>query len=237
MNLFRVLTIIGILGTVAAVAAHYLFFGPHHGELKGEPRTVKRLSLWERVAHIATVAVFLALAITGFYSVLMGWPRLEGWLLWIHWTVAPLFALGLVSIAFTWCETCRFEAHDLEWARCFGGYLGGDAEAPAGRFNGGQKMFFWFILALGIAVVLSGVGRMSPVFGDTGQRIVLEVHRYAALGLVLSMLVHLYLGTLANPGTVGVMLSGRVSRQWAAAHHSVWWRRLNNLQGGETEHE
>jgi len=34
--------------------------------------------------------------------------------------------------------------------------------------------------------------------------------------------VHLYLGLLANPGTGRALLDGKVSPEWASAHHPNW---------------
>jgi len=107
-----------------------------------------------------------------------------------------------------------------------GGYLGRPDDLPAGMFNAGQKAFFWVVALLGVVTVCSGLARMAPVFGPGAQAIVLIVHRYAALLLAMSIIVHLYLGTLANPGTFRAMLRGMVGRAWVLHHHPVWGRRL-----------
>jgi formate dehydrogenase subunit gamma len=38
----------------------------------------------------------------------------------------------------------------------------------------------------------------------------------------LLLIVHVYLGTVAYPGTLGAMLHGSVTRAWARLHHPAW---------------
>jgi cytochrome b subunit of formate dehydrogenase len=83
---------------------------------------------------------------------------------------------------------------------------------------------------LGLAALLSGLGRVMPVLDPFGQEILYYVHRTAALLLVMAALAHLYLGTFANPGTLGAMLLGRVTPEWAEKHHPDWWREINKTE-------
>lgn len=39
-----------------------------------------------------------------------------------------------------------FTGYDKAWVRKMGGQLGQKGEIPAGRFNAGQKMFYWYSL-------------------------------------------------------------------------------------------
>jgi len=223
---FAIVSVVLIAGAVIAVAAHYLLVGPKHPELAGEAPDTPRFQLWERVMHGVTLLSLLVLAGTGFAAVLTG-GRLTGFPLLLHWIAAPFFALGMAAVTLLWAGWGRFEPFDIEWFRVFGGYLGGDVgEVPAGRFNAGQKVFFWLVAVLSMLLVASGAARMYPVFGESGQAVMLTVHRIAALLLVCSVIAHVYLGTLANPGTIQAMLTGRVSRRWAWAHHPVWARRI-----------
>ena len=48
------------------------------------------------------------------------------------------------------------------------------------------------------------------------------VHYLATVGGGLFLIVHVYLGTVAYPGTLGAMLTGRVSSAWAKLHHPRW---------------
>ena len=43
------------------------------------------------------------------------------------------------------------------------------------------------------------------------------------------MIVHVYLTTIGNPGTLEGMLYGNVRRIWARTHHPKWYKEV----GGE----
>jgi len=48
------------------------------------------------------------------------------------------------------------------------------------------------------------------------------VHRWSALGRFVATIWHAYMTTLAKPGALGAILSGRVSRAWAERCHPLW---------------
>lgn len=226
MNLFQIISTLGILGTAGAMAVHYKLFGPKHPEIADDECTIKRFSSGERLMHLMTLAGFVTLALTGFASALCMGKALEGWLRVWHIAAAIVFMVGLGCMAMRWAEDSRFADYDWDWAKKFGGYLGGDVHTDAGRFNGGQKAFFWAICGLAILIILSGLGRAVPVFDEQIQRILYEVHRYASLMAVMAVIVHMYLGSIANPGTLRSIFTGFVSRRWAEHHHSVWCKEI-----------
>jgi len=224
-----------MLGTVAAIAVHYLAVGPKHPELGKEKRDVRRFSLWERLIHVGTLFTFLTLAVSGFGSAIaLGKPVL-GWWGVVHIALAPGFAVCVAALALTLAEGCRFRAHDWEWAKALGGYLRRDQDLPAGRFTAEEKAFLWSAGGLTIVLILSGLGRMHPLFGDTGQRALYETHRYGALLLVCCVIVHAYLRVLARPGTLFGMISGKVSADWAKHHHSIWHEEIRQRDTEETD--
>ena len=226
---FRLLSIAGIAAALLAAAGHRVVFGVHYPGLGKDKKEIKRFSLWERFIHLVTLLSFFTLAITGFTAVVWFGAKLSGWLLLTHLAAAAVFAVGMIVIALRWAEDCRFESCDWEWAKKFGGYLGHKGDIPSGRFNGGQKGFFWAMLALAVVCMLSGALRLFPVIFPQFQDIIYLAHRYSSLLLAIFVLVHIYLGTLANPGTWQIILTGCVSARWAYLHHSLWHRQINDV--------
>ena len=47
-------------------------------------------------------------------------------------------------------------------------------------------------------------------------------HYASALAGGLLLVLHVYLGTVAYPGTARGMIDGKVTRSWAAFHHPRW---------------
>jgi len=224
--MFRTIVLVGVAATVVAIVGHLVLFGAKRlGKGQGK-RTVRRFSLWERFIHLLTVAGFLALVLTGFYAVVFLKSALHGWLWVIHVASAPALVIGLLLVLVTWAKDGRFTPCDWEWALKFGGYLWGDKHAPAERFNAGQKAYFWIVGLFGFVALVTGLGRAVPMLDPCGQEFLYQVHRYCALAFLLAGITHLYLGTFANPGTLGAMLTGKVTTRWAETHHPLWWKSL-----------
>ena len=234
--MFAAISAITMVATLLGIIVHYFAFGPRHPEVAKEARDTRRFRFWSVVVHAVVAISLLVLAGTGAVAVAKG-DLVSGWLLFVHCAAAPVFAVSLTLLTLTWSEACRFKKHDWEWAKHCGGYLGGRQDLPADRFNAGQEAFFWVVALLGLAVILTGLGRMVPVLDATGQAALYQIHRYGALLLFLGFLVHLYLATLANPGTLLGIISGYVSAEWVKHHHPLWWERIRRAEKGEDADE
>jgi formate dehydrogenase subunit gamma len=235
---FRLLALAGIVGTASAILFHYVVFGPHriHADAHTRQARVRRFSVLERLVHAATLLSFVTLGVTGMAAAVVYGSRITGWLWVVHAFAAPVFALGVTCVIAAWATDARFSTHDWQWAKYCGGYLGfgKEKQLPAGRFNAGQKAFLWFTAVFVLAALLSGLGRMFPVLGPFGNDVLYQVHRYSTLALVMAVMVHAYLGTFANPGTIRAAILGDVSEAWAERHHPVWWADLNKGRGDQS---
>ena len=217
--IFKVVSIIAVLAVVGITAAHYFFFGPHFPELAKEKRDTRRFTRWEIFIHIITLLSFITLAVTGFIAVIFLGGPVTGLLRIIHLIAAPVFAAGMFLVTLRWAEDCTFESYDLEWLKKAGGYLWHVEDVPAGKFNAGQKGFFWAILILGVLTMLSGLALIFPVFGSTCEHICYQLHRYCSLFMLITVIFHIYFGTFANPGTFRAVITGYVSSSWLKKHH------------------
>lgn len=243
--MFRALSIIVILATLAGVALHFVLFGAKKTPPGGAGGSVRRYNLWERLVHLAVGLSFLTLALTGYFSIIR-YGRLEGWSLWLHVVAAPGFAAGMACLALTWARAGRFAPHDAEWLRAGGGYFSrkknaADAAAPpAGRFDAGQKIFFWAATLLTFVALGSMMLAMAPWFGTAGQKTLYKIHGYSTLPLVALAMVHMYVTLLAKRGAWRAMLSGKVGWNWAKRHHPLWRARVaegKTTKEGTENHE
>jgi len=206
--MFQLIFWIAVAVAAAACLGHLLLFGPRHvgSDLAGV--RLHRFGFFERFVHALTTLSFLALALSGFAASAVYGERLAGWMWVAHAAAALVFTVCVAAMVVMWASDCRFAPHDWEWAKHFGGYLGGNEHVPAGRFNCGQKALFWFVGLFGLASVLSGVLLVAPLFDVPGQSRVFLTHRYATFAFVLLILVHIYLATIANPGTLRSIITG-----------------------------
>jgi formate dehydrogenase gamma subunit len=222
MELFQLLSILGLGGTLAAAALHFAIARPRRfGPPPGEPRDLVRLNLWERLVHAALVLSFLVLLVTSFVPALQG-GRMTGYLLMLHTMAGAALALSLVAMMLTWAVDCRFLRHDGEWIRQGGCCRDKPEGLLAGRFDAAEKAYFWAAGILGASTLLTMMLSMVPLFGTTGQQVLYEIHRYSALVLVMATIGHTYRTTLAKPGTWRALLWGRVSAKWAKHYHALW---------------
>jgi formate dehydrogenase subunit gamma len=96
--------------------------------------------------------------------------------------------------------------------------------APAGRFNAGEKLVFWFALGAGVAVIVSGYLLLFPFYltNIAGMQVAQVVHAVVAVLFVAVILAHIYIGTLGMEGAFEAMGTGEVDLNWAKEHHDLW---------------
>lgn len=224
-EIMRPLTYWGLLGIAILLLLHYVVFGPKRVEaIPASPDTV-RFNRFERVVHYGSIVTFLGLAVTGLLTLPGAWfaaATIEG-IYVVHQYLGYGFILASALIVLTWFRDACFEGCDAEWLKKLGGYFGYRADVPASRFNAGQKIFFW--LAFLMAAVLAVTG-LVLIWSDAGslRQMAITIHGVCAFLFLTMVMVHVYLGTIANPGTLRSIFEGRVSRAWAEKHHPLWKR-------------
>jgi len=113
---------------------------------------------------------------------------------------------------------------DVEWLKQGGGLVGHE-HPPAGRFNAGQKLIYWFIVLGGGAAAVSGYLLLFPFYATdiAGMQTAQVVHGVMAMLFVAVILAHIYIGTIGMEGAFESMGSGTVDVNWAKQHHSLWF--------------
>jgi formate dehydrogenase subunit gamma len=202
--------------------------------------TVERFSALERANHWLTAGSFLAMALTGLV-ILYGDGLIRPWLgagayadlarfsAWSHMALAVPFVLGVLVMIALWTRQNLPERLDWQWLRRGGGFLSDTGETPpARRFNTGQKLVFWSVAFGGIVLTLSGLALMFPFYwlGYTGMQLAQTVHAAVALLMIGLIIGHIYIGTIGMQGAFGAMWGGRVDRNWAREHHSLWYQQV-----------
>ena len=191
--------------------------------------------------HWFTAAGFVILAITGL-SMLFGRLVLipvlgpEGFALWanmsinVHNVVGPFFSIGVLAMLLFWVKNNFINAVDMKWFASGGGIIG-NAHPSAGKLNGGEKVWFWVVILVGlIAVCGSGfalIGWMAQLgIGDETRatmQFMHQIHAIAAIGWIVMFFGHAYIGTVGTEGALEGMATGKVSVEWAKQHHDLWY--------------
>jgi formate dehydrogenase subunit gamma len=225
------------------VAALYFAKGPIRLREKPTGRMIERFSAAERWAHWVMGISFVVLGITGLIILfgkhvllpVIGYT-LFAWLSSLaknlHNFVAPLFAVSLLAFIVMYLKDNLPKAYDLAWfAKAPGFFLGGHG-GPSGRFNGGEKAWFWGgVVVLCIALVVTGAILLFPNFDQvraTMQQASI-IHMVAAVLVIAAAIGHIYMGTIGVEGAYQAMRSGYVDEVWAKEHHELWY---NEVKGG-----
>jgi len=166
---------------------------------------------------------------------------------WNHWFTAILFVLLAASgLAFFhpafWSltavlgggESCDnlMKSHDWKWMGQIGDVLANrdDRLPEVGKYNAGQKLAYWAMLASMLALMVSGLiiwrQFFSHMFTIEAIRTAALVHAISGVVLILTIIVHVYAAIWVK-GTIGAMTKGTVSRAWAKHHHPLWYRSLD----------
>ena len=77
----------------------------------------------------------------------------------LHPWIGLVFTIAICWMLVTWRGDMRTTADDREWRKAMGHYMRNEDALvpPAGRFNFGQKQFFWLMVICGAALLISGI--------------------------------------------------------------------------------
>ncbi len=199
-------------------------------------RYIDRFSTKERVLHWFVTLAFFSLLLSGLglYSRLFtGYFNLFGGgnnAIFIHKFAGIMFFISsLMLFLHNRTKVTEFNDDDREWIRQGGGYLTQeDTHLKVGKFNAGQKMFAVFIGLATITLGVTGIFIWFPLsFPRWIVQISLMLHGLMFVGSIMFVVVHVYLATIGNPGTLEAMLWGRVTRAWAKHHHPKWYKEVS----------
>jgi hypothetical protein len=133
--------------------------------------------------------IFLGLAFSYCYLVASGFifafirVRLFGLVLLLHVVLGGLFALCLCLAVLLRARFYTWNMEDLASA---------NLKTKAGKRKIWQIVLFWIFVASGLVLVVTALFQMLPQFSLRAQLIVFEVHRYAALEILLAGIAFLY---------------------------------------------
>jgi formate dehydrogenase subunit gamma len=192
---------------------------------------LQRFTYFERLVHWVVGGSFVVLLATG---LAFAYPSLF-WLTTflgggpaarvLHPQIGVVFGIGLLFMFGLWVRDMFLDRQDREWLGAIKHYAAHERDKvpPAGKYNAGQKMFFWTQSVLGIVFVGSGLLLWFPEsFTAQVLNTMRLLHYLATLGGGLFLIVHVYLGTVAYPGTARSMIDGKVTPEWARLHHPRW---------------
>jgi len=140
------------------------------------------LKLISKLVYLGWVGSFLTLAATGLWAFLFAGHPLEGYMLMLHCTAGPVFAVCFALVVLGKAGNCRFNGNAL-------------GKGLTGLF---RKCCFWLIVLLGLPVICSMVLSMFPLVGSDGQEFFYHTHQWTAVAIAIGTVLFMFFDIVGN---------------------------------------
>ncbi|MBC8790860.1 MAG: formate dehydrogenase subunit gamma [Tagaea sp. CACIAM 22H2] len=199
--------------------------------------TVQRYSAGARVNHWITAGSLVLLAISGlalfhpslfFLTALFGGGETTRA---VHPWIGVVLFFSFLGLFFRFWRANLWNRTDNVWMSKLRDVLAGNEEnmPEIGKYNAGQKLVFWFMSALILILITSGIVVWDEYFYQytsiDQKRYAILVHSLAAIAAISVWIVHVYAAIWVK-GTIRAMTRGSVTGGWAWRHHRQWLREL-----------
>jgi formate dehydrogenase subunit gamma len=197
---------------------------------------IRKSSVGEVVNHWVLAGSCIMLMVTGYAflfhvegisSLFGGLESMKN----IHNWGGVVFCVSLlISMVHYLKDAFEYDADDLQWFKVAGGYLSHKVKVPPmGKYNPGQKLYYLGIVGAGIAIALSGFAIWLLKDNTTLMLISHLVHNVAFIVFIIAVPVHIYLSTLANPGTFQIMVNGMLPLSDAKKKYPKWIKAVGKM--------
>lgn len=205
--------------------------------MKSDPDKLLRYTPFERANHWLAAITFIMLALSGlvfFHPAFYPLAQLFGGGVWtriLHPFIGVLMALSFGIMFSTYRKLNAMTSSDREWLSHVREIANGDESnlPEAGKFNAGQKVLFWLLVASMVLLILSGIviwrAYFAFLFPEALIRLASVVHAVAATIIMALIIFHIY-AAIWTRESIDAMLYGHVRRAWARQHHPAWFRQM-----------
>lgn len=224
----------------AAFLTHYMIIGPKVFPHDG--KKIQAFSLYNRVIHQVAAVSFIVIVPTGFVIVFgdfFGGGMFVRLCKNLHGIFTIPFAIVVIPMFLMWLKEAIFNFDDVKWMMIVGGYLSKEKKPiPAGKFNAGQKMWYWIATLGGMVMVITGAAmffldfNIEMIKSMTGLsqidllRVMAILHNVVGFLVVALFITHVYMSMFAIKGAVHSILNGHMEEEEVKILHSSWYKKL-----------
>ncbi|WP_072682387.1 formate dehydrogenase subunit gamma [Arcobacter sp. LA11] len=228
-----------LIGVPAAFLIHYLVIGPM--VFSHDRKKIYVFTLFNRIVHAIAAIAFILLIPTGLiimFGSTFGGGTFVTACREIHAISTLLFIISVFPMFFMWARWMFLHWDDIKWLMIVGGYLNKDKKpVPAGKFNAGQKTWFWLATLGGVVMILTGA---AMYFQDFRLEILASngisqidflrasalIHNALGLGVTALFFVHLYMSIFAIKGAIHSIITGYKEEEEVEILHSSYYKKL-----------
>lgn len=222
VTLFRRIFLLVLTIVPTAFLLHFLVMGAK--KFSHEGKQVYFFNLFNRFIHWLTAASIVVLVLTGLMMVFgyyLGGGPLVRTARSVHLLVAISAATGAFFMFFMWVKDMFPAVYDIAWVFMMGGYLSKEKKPiPAGKFNAGQKVWFWLATLGSSVMAVSGYFLYAFQSPRDDLRIMVITHNLLASLILAFLILHIYMGTMAIKGSLWSMITGYKPREEIEILHS-----------------
>lgn len=198
---------------------------------------IVRYTAGARINHWIVAISFVLVALSGlalFHPAFFWLTNLLGggpWTRVLHPFIGCVMVAGFYLFSLGIWRYNLFDKNDWLWLRKVQDVMSNrEQNVPeAGRYNAGQKLLFYSIIACLMGLLLSGIVIWRvyfSVFFPIGLiRLASLLHSFCGFVLICAIVVHVYMA-IWEKGSMRAMTRGRVSLGWAWKNHRAWFREV-----------
>ncbi|AXX91972.1 formate dehydrogenase N, cytochrome b-556 subunit [Malaciobacter molluscorum LMG 25693] len=226
-------------GVPAVFLVHYLIIGPMI--FSHDRKKIHVFTIFHRFIHWLAGFSFIVLIPTGFvmvFGTFFGGGEFVRVCKELHAISTVFFAISVLPMLFMWLKEMLPTSDDIKWLMILGGYLNKRKDPiPAGKFNAGQKMWFWTCTFGGIIMIITGA---IMYFQDFKLDIIASlglsqidllrasaiVHNVLGMAVAALFMTHVYMSVFAIKGAIHSMITGYKEEEEVEILHSTYYKKL-----------
>ena len=228
-----------LFGIPAIFFIHYKIIGPMI--FSHDRKKIYVFTVFHRMIHTIAGIAFILLIPTGLIMIFgstFGGGTFVKFCKEIHAISTLIFIVSIVPMFFMWLKAMIPSSDDIKWMMILGGYLNKRKDPiPAGKFNAGQKMWFWIATLGGFVMIGTGI---AMFFKDARLDLLASlfisqidflrasaiVHNILGLGVLALFFVHVYMSVFAIKGAIHSIITGYKEEEEVEILHSSFYREL-----------
>ncbi|OAG28170.1 formate dehydrogenase subunit gamma [Thermodesulfatator autotrophicus] len=217
-----------VIGVPSVFLLHYLIIGPKKFSHEGEQ--ILYYDVFARIIHWLAALFFSLLVFTGLiiiFANVFGGGSFVKFCRYVHLISAFGFGITVVPMFLMWLKDMLPAPYDIKWFLILGGYLSKKKRPiPAGKYNAGQKMWFWLATLGGGFMLFTGF--YIYLFNTSLEtlRLYTLLHMLLGIAIVALFFTHIYMSMIAIKGALWSMITGYKSADEVSILHSKYYEKL-----------
>ncbi|MCV3396341.1 formate dehydrogenase subunit gamma [Campylobacter sp. RKI_CA19_01116] len=231
-----------LIVVISAFALHYMVIGPK--KFSHDGKKIYAFSVFERLFHFVAAISWIILVPTGLIMIFgsyFGGGFFVRMCKNLHGIATILFIISIIPMLLCWIKRMLPASYDLRWMMMVGGYLSKEKKpVPAGKFNFGQKSWYYIAVFGGFLMIITGAFMFFLDFNSTSLQSIfgishIDILRASAiihniLGILCAVFfaIHIYMAVFAIKGSIHSMISGYKEEEEVYILHSYWYKELSD---------